>query len=68
MYRPMKQRELVRLVEQRGFSLVRSNGRHLMYGRAGILVAVPKSYSVSSGVVRQILATIERLVRHDQAY
>jgi predicted RNA binding protein YcfA (HicA-like mRNA interferase family) len=50
----MKQSELIRLLEDAGFILVRSNG-HLIYKRGGVALAVPHHRMVNGRTAHNVL-------------
>lgn len=52
MCKPMLQRELIRIVEQAGFIMIR-NSEHKIYKKGNVTLCVPHSRTISSGVVHQ---------------
>ena len=51
----MKRRDLLRRLEQAGFSLVRSDGKHDMYGRGEVRIPVPRHKEIKEPTARAIL-------------
>lgn len=60
MAREVKQREVERFLESRGWTLLRTKGGHNVWGApdGGQPLAIPHHGQVSPGVVRQIIKRI----------
>lgn len=57
--KPMSFREVVKIVEQAGFTLGRSS-KHIIYVKNGIHLAIPHTREVSPGTLRDILRQIKK--------
>jgi predicted RNA binding protein YcfA (HicA-like mRNA interferase family) len=57
MCKPLKQKELIRIVEAAGFIMIRS-GEHKVYKKGNVTLCVPHSRTISSGVVHQAFKAI----------
>ena len=51
----MKHRELVRLLEQLGYMLVRHGGNHDVYRKGLVEIAVPRHREINEVTAKQIL-------------
>ena len=51
--------EVVRLLSENGFVMLRSNG-HMVYGNGTVRVALAHDRNVAPGVVRQVFKAIEQ--------
>ena len=57
--KPMKTREVIELLEQNGFVLIRSNG-HSIYGKGAVRIALAHQRLVTPGVMRSVLKAINQ--------
>ena len=58
----MKQKEVIKELERRGFYLVRNGSGHKVYSNGVDTVIVPHSKTISSGVVHDIYKTLKKVV------
>lgn len=56
--KPMKTVEAIRLLEQNGFCLIRSNG-HYIYGCKTVRIALAHDKMVTAGVMRKVYRAID---------
>lgn len=58
MFRVMKQRDLIKEVERKGFVLIR-NGEHKVFQKGVVTITIPHSKTISSGIVHQTFKTLK---------
>ena len=58
--KPMRFSEVVKLLEDNGFCLVRSNG-HQIYANGGVRIALAHQRIVSVGVIRSVHKAIKQV-------
>lgn len=63
--KPMKLNQVIKLLEQEGFSLIRSNG-HTIYGKGGVRIALAHQRTVTPGVLRSVHKAIEQAKSESQ--
>ena len=58
----MKKRELIRILEEEGYSMRRKKGNHIVFERMSdrSQVYIPKHLEISIGVAREVLKAIGR--------
>lgn len=54
----MKQKDMIKLLEQEGFRLARSS-KHLIYKKNSTTIAIPHGKTIKRNTVKQILKSIE---------
>lgn len=59
MFKVLKQKELIKEVERKGFVLVR-NGDHKIYSKGEHIIIIPHSKTISSGLVHQAFKTLKK--------
>jgi predicted RNA binding protein YcfA (HicA-like mRNA interferase family) len=57
--KPMKTSEAIRLLEQNGFTLIRSSG-HLVYANGIVRIVLAHQRIVSPGVVRSVYKALKQ--------
>lgn len=60
MFKVMRQKDLIKEVEQRGFKLLR-NGEHKVYVRDNVTIMIPHSKTISSGIVHQTFKVLKKV-------
>ena len=60
MFKVMSQRDVIKMVERKGFVLVR-NSDHKVYELGTVTILIPHSKTISSGLVHQIDKTLKSL-------
>lgn len=55
----MSQKNLIKEVERHGFVLIR-NGSHKIYGKGNIVIIIPHSKTISSGLVHQTYKELKK--------
>jgi predicted RNA binding protein YcfA (HicA-like mRNA interferase family) len=58
--KPMKFSDVIRLLEDNGFQLIRSNG-HMVYANGIVRIALAHSRVVSPGVMRSVVKAIKQV-------
>ena len=64
--KPMKMNEVTKLLESKGFKLIRSNG-HIVYACGIVRIALAHQRVVSPGVVRSVYRAIAQIEQANQA-
>ena len=60
MFKVMKQKDLIKVVEQAGFVLVR-NAEHKVFKRDDVTIMIPHSKTISSGLVHQTYKALKKV-------
>ncbi|KAE8126326.1 MULTISPECIES: type II toxin-antitoxin system HicA family toxin [Bifidobacterium] len=63
MTKPMKYRDLIRLLERAGFSSRQGKGDHEVWSNGSISITITQSREISPGLTRKVLQAIERSKR-----
>lgn len=59
MFKVMRQKDLIKEVERAGFVLVR-NGEHKVFQRDNVVLMIPHSKTISSGVVHATFKALKK--------
>jgi predicted RNA binding protein YcfA (HicA-like mRNA interferase family) len=66
MVKPMKYRELVKLLHQAGFSSRQGKGDHEVWTLGAYFVVITQTRDISPGLVRKALNTIEAATKEEE--
>ena len=59
MFKVMHQKDLIKEVERAGFVLIR-NGEHKVFQRDNVVIMIPHSKTISSGIVHQTYKALKK--------
>lgn len=60
MFKVMKQKDLIREIERKGFVLAR-NGEHKVFVKDNLSIIIPHSNTISSGIVHQTYKVLRKV-------
>ena len=60
MFKVMKQRDLIKEVERKGFVLIR-NAEHKVFQRGDEMILIPHSKEISPGIVHQTYKQLKKV-------